>query len=64
MGVGLATGLPATTFLTAQISPAAMSALGPLGLGTAAGAASAAALAGPIGAAVGAALFVALYIFC
>ena len=59
MGVGLATGLPATTFLTAQISPAAMSALGPLGLGTAAGAASAAALAGPIGAAVGAALFVA-----
>jgi len=59
MGVGLATGLPATTFLTAQISTVAMSALGPLGLGTAAGVASAAALAGPIGAAVGAALFVA-----
>ena len=68
MTVGLATGLPATTFLTAQISAATMSALGPLGIstagiaaGSAAGsaAASAAALAGPIGAAVGAALFVA-----
>ena len=64
MGVGLATGLPATTFLTAQISAATMSALGPLGIGTAgiaggSAAASAAALAGPIGAAVGAALFVA-----
>jgi hypothetical protein len=59
MTVGLATGLPATTFLTAQISTLAMSAIGPLGLGTAAGVASAASLAGPIGAAVGAALFVA-----
>ena len=60
MGVGLATGLPATTFLTAQISAASMSALGPLGISSAGIAAgSAAALAGPIGAAVGAALFVA-----
>ena len=64
MGVGLATGLPATTFLTAQISAATMSALGPLGISTAgiaggSAAASAVALAGPIGAAVGAALFVA-----
>lgn len=64
MTVGLATGLPATTFLTAQISAATMSALGPLGISTAgiaagSAAASAAALAGPIGAAVGAALFVA-----
>lgn len=64
MTVGLATGLPATTFLTAQISAATMSALGPLGISTAgiaagSATASAAALAGPIGAAVGAALFVA-----
>lgn len=64
MTVGLATGLPATTFLTAQISAATMSALGPLGISTAgiaagSAAASADALAGPIGTAVGAALFVA-----
>ena len=59
-GVGLATGLiPATTFSTASLSSAAMSALGPLGLGSTSALAGAATVAGPIGAAVGSALFVA-----